>query len=448
MASIVILVIVFHGNIVAPSPAGPPATFQGIGDLPGGDYYSAFGAISGDGRTIVGRSSSAAGEEAFRWTAVDGIAGIGDLPGGTFRSAANGVSYDGTVIVGHGNAVQDPVTQVVIEYEAYRWTSDDGFTSLGDFSGGSGISFAASVSDDGAVIVGTGDIVYDPIFPTYEVSGRMFRWTADTGIEWLGDLPEGSPYSWGGRISGDGTTIVGTGNFFTDPFLGGQLGEAFRWTETGGMAGLGLLPGGSFSTASGVSADGSVICGWSLDLSGFSAEPFIWTQADGMVGLGIPEGFDFSAVYDMSADGSIVVGQALSFTAPAEAAIWDKIHGYRLVSDVLANDFGLDLGAWRLEIASGISDDGMVICGTGINPNGDFEVWVATGLFAGAEPADGDFDGDGDVDLADYQRFNTCLTGPAEMIEGAECEPGDADGDGDVDLSDFKLFQQSFTGAS
>ncbi len=40
--------------------------------------------------------------------------------------------------------------------------------------------------------------------------------------------------------------------------------EAFRWTSGGGMVGLGDLPGGeSDSEANGVSADGSVVVGYS-----------------------------------------------------------------------------------------------------------------------------------------------------------------------------------------
>ena len=56
----------------------------------------------------------------------------------------------------------------------------------------------------------------------------------------------------------------------------------------------------------------------------------------------------------------------------------------------------------------------------------------------------GDFDRDGDVDLADYLWILHCLTGPGRPIEG--CRSADFDLDGDVDLADLLTFQGAFTG--
>ena len=61
-------------------------------------------------------------------------------------------------------------------------------------------------------------------------------------------------------------------------------------------------------------------------------------------------------------------------------------------------------------------------------------------------PPFGDFDFDGDVDLADFQEFNACLTGPDNGPVISGCEVFDANTDDDVDLADFGEFQMSFTG--
>lgn len=60
--------------------------------------------------------------------------------------------------------------------------------------------------------------------------------------------------------------------------------------------------------------------------------------------------------------------------------------------------------------------------------------------------ADGDFDGDGDVDLADYAEFPGCMGGPGVGF-AAGCEAFDFDLDTDVDAGDFAGFQLAF-GAS
>ncbi|MHC4089909.1 MAG: hypothetical protein ACYSVY_06465 [Planctomycetota bacterium] len=56
------------------------------------------------------------------------------------------------------------------------------------------------------------------------------------------------------------------------------------------------------------------------------------------------------------------------------------------------------------------------------------------------EPIPGDLDGDGDVDLTDYDAFAACVTGPLILA------PADYDGDGDVDLDDYAAVYPCLTG--
>ena len=326
------------------------ASFQGLGDLPGGSVWSIASAVSADGSTVVGDSYSGSGREAFRWTSSGAMQGLGCLPADSFCSTGESVSGDGTVVVGRSDSGSTMV--------AYRWTVSGGMEGLGILEGGSW-SKAYNVSDDGFVVVGV------------SLSSRgqdAFRWTATGGMKSLSDPLLESVHCWAMATCADGSVVVGMGNG----------GEAFRWTQTTGMVGLGDLPGGDFfSEASAVSTDGSVIVGKSSSASGWR-EAFRWTQSEGMVALGdLPGGEFVSEAMDVSADGSVVVGEGWSATSTSEAFIWDATNGMQNLRTVLENDYGLDLTGWTLHNATGISDDGLTIVGYGKNPYGNEEAWIA-----------------------------------------------------------------------
>jgi len=88
---------------------------------------------------------------------------------------------------------------------------------------------------------------------------------AQASFQGLGYLP-GEIFSSSTGVSADGSVVVGLG-----------IEVAFRWTDLGGMIGLGDLPGGGFeSRANGVSPDGSVVVGFSVSANG--GEAFRWTD--------------------------------------------------------------------------------------------------------------------------------------------------------------------------
>jgi probable HAF family extracellular repeat protein len=178
-------------------------------------------------------------------------------------------------------------------------------------------SGANDVSADGNVIIGSIATVLDP-------AGQAFRWTSETGVVRLAETGR----SIGHGVSADGSVVVG----------GRDLGagfQAFRWTAQTGMVGLGDLPGGRvLSTANDVSANGMVVVGsgeTAFDGSLSTTEAFFWTAGTGMVNLR-----------------SFLVSQ------------------------------GADLAGWKLISAEGVSADGRTIVGTGENPAGNPEGWIAT----------------------------------------------------------------------
>src|SRR4029079_17904812 len=88
-------------------------------------------------------------------------------------------------------------------------------------------------------------------------SSEAFRWTATSGMVGLGNLPSQNA-SRALATNADGSVVVGDSGT-TCCYVANQ--QAFRWTAASGMAGLGFLPGGNMSIAHGVSG-GCSNCVW------------------------------------------------------------------------------------------------------------------------------------------------------------------------------------------
>lgn len=332
--------------------------FIPLGDLGGTVHMSRPHALSLDGVVAVGRSYSPSGQEAFRWSEIEGMVGLGDLPGGDFCSTAWGVSGNGSTVVGHSRVGSTSGS----DWEAFRWNEAGGMVGLGDFPGGVFSSSANAVSADGSVIAGYGST---------ESGLEAFHWTEAEGMVGLGDLPGGDCYSRAQAISADGSVLAGRSTSASGD-------EAFRWTEAEGMVGLDDLSGGDFfSDAYAMSPDGTIIVGRSR--SGSGMEAFRWTEAEGMVGLGDLPGGDFGSVANaVCADGSTIVGYGTTDELWSYATfVWDETNGMRDLQEVLETDYELDLTGWHLQWATGISADGLTIAGSGYNPDGHEEAFIA-----------------------------------------------------------------------
>ena len=353
----IMIVLVMSVLLVGGSSVVSAASFQGLGDLPNGDYLSHAYGVSGDGTTVVGHSKSGLGiQEGFRWTQETGMIGLGQLPDATHGSAAISVSFDGSVIGG-----QSYYSSNGNEKQAFRWTQSTGMVGLGYLYTGSHESTIYGVSGDGSILAGWGGhSVY---------KDQPFFWTQQTGMVHIGNLGANAHAK---AISSNGNVIIGNGQSPS----GGQV---FYWTQTNGMVGIGDLSGGIFqSIANGTNSDGSVIVG--MGNSSLGLEAFRWTEAEGMIGLGDLSGGAFcSNAWDVSADGSIIVGEGTTSTTALgnEAFIWDASNGIQNLKDVLVNNHGLDLTGWTLATATGISADGLTIVGFGSNPDGYTEAWIA-----------------------------------------------------------------------
>jgi probable HAF family extracellular repeat protein len=345
--------------LAAAPAAAQIASFQGLGDLPGGEHGSVALAVSGDGRVVVGYSRSAGGDEAFRWSG-GVMTGLGGVPGEErLHTLAHAVSRDGAVVVGSG--LHRGTTQ------ALRW-QDGTVTVLGDPSRGVGVSDAWGVSADGLTIVGEA---------TLDGRERAVAWR-ESVLEVLAD-PAGAVLLRAARaVSADGSVIVGSA---------GPAGAEQVFHHARGRVELLTTPEGRPQglTAHGLSADGGSVVG--VAATTWGTEGFLW-RSGAAVGLGglAAEHEYFSAARAASADGSVVVGSSEGASG-GEAFLWDPVHGMRSLREVLVRRYRLDLTGWTLREATGVSDDGRTIVGYGRNPDGHPEGWIARLPATGADPA-------------------------------------------------------------
>ena len=169
---------------------------------------------------------------------------------------------------------------------------------------------------------------------------------------------------------------------------------------------------GTVTADSGVATNGFVIYNLASP-SGYTAK---------LDGDSISPGGDTAVLStDLSLFNNLPTGAGLSFTASFDTAA--------------------GLGTYQSSFVLGVSDEDL----PGAQP-GTALVLTLTGVIANPAIFPFDSDGDSDVDLQDYIRFASCITGPDGGPVTGPCGNHDADVDGDVDLPDYAAFQAAFTG--
>ncbi|MCE9596216.1 MAG: hypothetical protein K8S98_18655 [Planctomycetes bacterium] len=344
------------------APAARAQAFQGIGDLAGGTVDSTAFGVSADGSTVVGRSTSALGLEACRWNAT-GLVGLGDLAGGAFESTAFGANHDGSVIVGTARDASVP--------RPVRWDGTT-LTQLPQVAGHAGYAECQGISANGRTLT------------SFHSNGTNFGYGSIVAVRIDDGVMTTLPYvptstatfdsGAYGQPSEDGRVLAGRVR------LGGLDYGACCWVDTTLVHLPKLVGGPTYAQCLAISGNGNVQVGVSCSTASptyAEGEAVRWengvVQALGNLPGAARSGYGLSA----NRGGSIVVGAAKDSTSQLRAFIWDAAHGMRLLSSVLVSDYGLNLTGWTLTGASAITPDGNVIVGSGINPAGFAEGWIA-----------------------------------------------------------------------
>lgn len=264
---------------------------------PGLMANSAAYGVSGNGHYAVGETGASLYDSpavAYRYNRTTGQAQTLGFEPFYGRSRATAASFDGSAVGGFSFQSDNSLLA-----QAFRWTENGGFQSLGFTRTEHYISKAAAISADGQTVVGVSQGL-DNL--------DAFVWTPTTGMSALPPLP-GAVYGEAYGLNSDASIIVGASG--AQPhgvmWLGGEI------TDLG-------VPNGYFrSWARGVSDDGAVVVG-QLESNEFVFTAAIWTTETGWqplaqylnsIGATVPAGVSLFEATGISRDGRTLIGHAL-----------------------------------------------------------------------------------------------------------------------------------------
>jgi probable HAF family extracellular repeat protein len=310
--------------------------------------------------------------------------------------------------------------------------------AVGYLPGGGTFAEAYGVSEGGHVVVGQS---------WNGAKFEAFRSVDGGPPQGMGTLLPGAPQttiSIANAVSADGSVIAG---YSRTPLAANGI-EAFRYTG-GVMTGIGDLAGDGFlSNARGCSPDGSVIIGDATDADG--SRGFRWTSGGGMVALeDLPGGSVTSQAHALSRNGRVIVGRSIGAEG-SRAVAW---------RDGVIENLGALEDPDADSTATGVNADGSIIVGTSyVDPFNIALIWRANRGIMNFQDVLTDEYG---LDLTGWILFSaeditpdgTTIVGyglnPNNVIQAyvvrlpGGCE-ADFNGDQQVDFFDYLDFAQAF----
>ncbi len=229
-----------------------------MGFLPFGSINSYAQGIDNSGTIIAGYGDSGGVTRAFRWTTGGGYQILPYAAGTSGFNRANGISGNGNVVTG--------VSGLGAAANGFTWDLVNTPSGVFNVCAGLGAGNAGlAVSNDGSTIVGTcgTGAIRRTYFPTSGLGGL----TAIPGQQWA--MAE--------AVSANGAIITGR----YSPNTGGEFGYRHGLTVPGFTQALPLTPNGCTALRPrAVNGDGTLIIGQVADnVAGLTA--FVWTPAKG-----------------------------------------------------------------------------------------------------------------------------------------------------------------------
>jgi probable HAF family extracellular repeat protein len=301
----------------------------GLGDLPGGEFWSTATGIDMTGQVVIGYSNTGSGDRAFKWSKLTGIAQLQLPNNGMSDSSATAVNADGSVVVG----VDAPAGTGT---RALGWAPNPFAIAT---SGGKGLDYrAVGVSADGQkyLISELGDqpavtsMVTAGIGLKFVMNGSALGMSDDTSVIAVNDdtgcantnqgvppkMPDGRCF-YATSLTRDGKYLYGEGDAWP---------ELLRWkVGTSSLDRFVLPPGVTKNYYASASADGAVVVGKAYRETG--SFYFLWTAQLGLVNFAeylVSKGISLAgwsgvSPFRVSGDGKVVVGVALNGSQSSEA---------------------------------------------------------------------------------------------------------------------------------
>ncbi|MEW6270507.1 MAG: hypothetical protein AB1689_14545 [Thermodesulfobacteriota bacterium] len=225
------------------------------------------------------------------------------------------------------------------------------------------------LSPDGRVFLGA----------VYEVGGdaAAYRWT-DGGAEVL-PRPAIGHFPAPAAMTPDGAVIAGTVQVSVPRDDGGSEGQSrpVRWAD-GNVAPYPVVEGLEDCRPQALSHDGRVAVGecWEHGVGFSRGRAVRWESDRGETLAPLPRE-TYSGATDVSADGSVIAG-ALNRQGELGIFVWTLATGTRdLVELLVEGGAGDDIDGWALAGIAGLSDDGRVVAGTAQDSTGRLRAFRA-----------------------------------------------------------------------
>ena len=390
----VVGVVSVLGGVGSGAGGASGQSIQSLGDFPGGFPISRANAISADGSTAVGTSSSAVQVFPFRWTDAGGFEAVEPLPGSIDYSILT-VSETGRYIAGNNQLLDNLGDRV-----GYVWSEASGPVSIGALPTGSGRSTINSVAESG-LAVGSSAFAFTPT--GFDIN-RAVSWTQEGGLLAL-PLPEPSDIEFNSlalRVLDDDGIIVRaeSGTWVYEP--DGSYRE---------------LPGADNMTR--FNSQATFMIG-NINTP-FGPRGVYWTPETGERELAVPSYVQAFSALAMSDDGSIVYGTADGLGR----VLWINQSDPVTIQDYFAG-FGVNLDGWNILGISGISDDGTRFVGDATRD--DWESGRSEGFLITIAPCPADTNRDGVVNPDDFGAWIAAYnTGSprCDQNNDSACTPSD-----------------------